>query len=470
MGQLGDWSNDPDLVELAEDLADTLAFAPKTTASKGQSAVRRFDEFSGFLPSRLADAAPSHDMVDTVLAAYVNTRCGLTRSKPREWKSLPTCRASIRGEVGAIVGLLRLAGLLPANPSGTLPRLRQTIKKTKCDQRHEASPRAYTFAWELEAAWRLGHVRRDNPRMVIVWCMCVVSLYFLLRPKYTRLVIRAELPPVAHAGAFTLRWQRDDKGRPVGRPSAAPGLTVVPPSGIPASHPRLSAAGGDLLRTAMDILRTHVPPALRTSGSLLFCRVESARQSARVPKGAVAHPWTPPGGGAPVPAYWWPDTPITPTQWTNNMRTFLTPIVGHARAKMRVPSGFRGGGETELVGLGCSVAVRATIGWWRARRITAEGQLVVYESTAVEDMALETSFLGSMYIRPLAPGVYSHTPLPTASMRAIGARRRHADIHRAVVSRQHERERYFAARSAHAIAAATATSATSRRRGRDDGR
>jgi len=427
--------------------ADTLAFAPTATAAKGRSAVRRFAEFVDDMPQRLATAKPSHDIIDLVLASYVNARCGVARKRPRAWGTLPE-RSTVRGEVAAVVGLLRLADLLPDDPRGSLPKMRRTLRKCKCGQKHDASPRAYTFLWELETAWRISIDRKD-PRQCMVWAMCIIAVYFLLRPRYARLCAMAELVVTSPRSA-ELKWQRDDKGRPIGRPAGAPGLTLVPQTGLPARHPRLTAASGDVLATAINIISRLAPP--RRGDQPVFPRVEIARQTRVVPTGAVLHDWVPPGGGEPVPAFWWRDSPMTSSQWSRNMRTFLTPIIGPTAARARVPSGLRGGGEMELVELGASVAMRATQGWWRAKRLSAEGALITYEGCSTETMCEETSFLGSSYIRVRAPGVYTVTP-PPAAWRAARCRAVSLRLYCAVRSRQGERERYFARKRAAALAA-----------------
>jgi len=369
-------------------------------------------------------------MVDIVLALYVNARCGVARRRPPEWGKLPE-RSVVRGEVSAIVGLLRLAGVLPHDPRGSIPKTRIALRKCKCCEKHEASPRGYTFMWELEAAWRLG-VDRSDPREVCVWAWAVVTICYLLRPVYTRSLSQAEVSG-HEAGARTLRWQRDDKGRPAGRPADAPALTVAPPASLPAKHPRLTAASHPLLRTALSILEKN-RPASRDATDLLFCRVEAARTT-RVPKGAIARPWKPPGGTRePVTAYWWPRTPLSEEMVTRHLRRFLTPIIGPERAAKRVPSGLRGGGEMELMERGAPLPMRATQGWWRAKRLAAEGAMVTYEGCSVECMALWTSRLGSRYIRVLAPGVYT-TTIPAPGLRSVAARRHWRELYAGLLLR-----------------------------------
>lgn len=410
------WKHDQDLMDIMDDLAETLAFGPKATATKGVSAVKRFREFVEWLPPRLSRARAVHDTIDITLAAYVNARCGVARNSP--WDPPRPQPPSVRGEVAAVVGLLRLADLLPADPKGTIPRTRRTMRKCGCCQKHDASPRAYTFAWELEAAWRIG-VDTADPTAVMVWCLCVTAIAFLLRPKYVRSLIPHELRPVR--GVWELRWQRDDKGRPVARPPDAPALTWVPESGLPARHPRLTAAAGTMLRRALAIANT-APPRGATEGPM-FCRVEVARRpGAAVPKGAVAKPWVPPGGGTPVPTYWWTGSQLSARIIKRHIVRFLTPVVGAARARHRVLSGFRGGGEMELRELGAPLPVRATIGWWKAKLLAAEGAIVTYEGASVEAMAEWTAKLGSTYLRVLAPGVFTTRP-PVNLSRSAGVRR-----------------------------------------------
>ena len=221
-----EWKNDPDLVGIADDLADTLAFSPATTSAKGVSAVRRFREFVNWLPPRLRDARATEAVVDFVLASFVNARCGVARGSP--WTPPRPEPPSVRGETAAVIGLLRLAGVLPADPRGSLPRTRRTLRKCGCCVKHDASPRAYSFAWELEAAWELS-VDRSDPREVCVWCCCATALGYLLRPKYVRNVEPHELRPDA-PGSSVLRWARDDKTRPAPRPPGAPALRQVPAS------------------------------------------------------------------------------------------------------------------------------------------------------------------------------------------------------------------------------------------------
>ena len=413
------WKDDKDLLGIMDDLADTLGFGPKTTSTKGQSAVRRFREFVEWAPPRLVKAPAVHDAIDVILAAYVNARCGVARRSP--WSPPRPQPPGVRGEVSAVIGLLRLADLLPPDPKGTIPRTRRTLKQCGCCHKYDASPRAYTFAWELEAAWRLG-VDKTDPTAVMVWCLCVVAVFFLLRPKYVRSLVREEISPVD--GHWRLKWQRDDKGRPVHRPPDAAELKWVPESGLPARHPRLTAADGVLLRHALTIARSAPPQA---EEGPMFCRVEAVRRPDKpVPerKGVrpVAKPWHPPGGGPAVPAYWWPHSMLSSRIIKRHMVRFLTPVVGATTAAKRVLSGCRGGGEMEHRELGTSLAVRATVGWWRAKLLAAEGAIVTYEGASVEAMADSATKLGSMYIRVLAPGVFSHRAPRTPLYRSVRLR------------------------------------------------
>ena len=440
------WRDDPELLSIMDDLADTIGFGPVTTATKGGSAVRRFREFVEWAPARLTRAAVTHDTIDVTLAAYVNARCGVARRSP--WQPPRPQPPGVRGEVSAVIGLLRMADLIPADPKGTLPRTRRTLRKCGCCRKYDASPRAYTFAWELEAAWHWG-VDKNDPTAVMVWCLCVTAVVLLLRPKYVRSVTPQELR--AEGGVWRLRWQRDDKGRPVHRPPDAPELRWVPESGLPAEHPRLTAAGGTLIRRALSI--ASVAPPRAEGENPLFCRVEPVRRlDAAVPKGAVAKAWNPPGGGPPVPAYWWPRSPLSPRIIKRHLVRFLTPVVGSARAAKRVLSGCRGGGEMELREAGAPLPVRATIGWWRSRLLAAEGAIVTYEGASIEAMVEWTSRLGAMYLRVMAPGVFSTTPPPTPISRSVRSRQATAKVVRVV-------NRRMAAAAAHAAAGAAPAAA-----------
>ena len=418
-----DWREDGDLAGMADDLADTLGFGPASSNAKGKSAVRRLEEFVTWLPRRLSSATATAEVVDVVLAMFVNARCGVATASP--WQPPTPDPPTVRGEVNAIVGLLRLAGLLPADPKGTIPRTRRAMRKCGCTDKLDASPRAYTFAWELTVAW-LRTVDRSDPREVAVWCCCAVALSLLLRPKYVRRVTPADITSCQPQAPDTwiLRWKRDDKARPAARPAGAPGLREAPASGLPAKHPRLSASAAAALNVAMHVMG-GMRPAGVDSGPI-FRRVERARQGAVVPKGAVPFTWHPPvaHGHAPkepVPAYWWPGTGLSSGVIKRHLVRFLTPIIGAARARLRVLSGMRGGGEMELKLIGAPPEVRATIGWWVVRLLKAEGAIVTYDGCSVEAMASWTRRLGDEYLRVLAPGVHTTTP-PAVTARAARAR------------------------------------------------
>lgn len=427
MQEVAAWRDDPDLVDMLDDLADTLEFGPIATATKGKSATRRLAEFVAYLPVRLSRARAVHDVIDIVMATYVNARCGVARASP--WQPPRPLPSVVRGEVGAIVGLMRLAALLPPDPRGTIPRTRRALKKCGCCQKYDASPRAYTYAWELEAAWRVSVDHRD-PTAVFVWCLCMTAVVFLLRPKYVRMVVPREF--AREMGIWRLTWQCDDKGRPAARPAGASALRWVPASGIPARHPRLTAGGGPLVHRAISTAKAARP----SEDGPLFCRVERARTD-KVPKGAVSRPWKPTGpaaGGPEVPAYWWPQSQLSEVSIKRHMVRFLTPIVGSERARVRVLSGARGGGEMELKEDGAPIHMRATQGWWRARLLAAEGALVTYEGCSIEVMAHWTSRLGRMYIEAKAPGVIQITP-PRDVPRGVRSRGKWRRIYQEVIRR-----------------------------------
>ena len=72
----------------------------------------------------------------------------------------------------------------------------------------------------------------------------------------------------------------------------------------------------------------------------------------------------------------------------------------------------------EFVELHAPVSVRATIGWWVARRVSSEGALVTYEGSSVESMRYWSARLGSLPIIVLAPGVFRFRKLVARSARA----------------------------------------------------
>jgi len=277
-----------------------------------------------WIPRRLATAEADPAIIDVVLAMFVNARCGVARSSP--WKPPRPGGPTVRGETAAIIGLLRLANLLPADPKGSVPRTRRALKKCGCCVKHDASPRAYTFAWELEAAW-LRTVDRTDPREVAVWSCCSTALGFLLRPKYVLRVEPEEVRLLQPPDTWQLRWQRDDKARTAARPPGAPGLTQVPKDGLPARHPRLSASACRVMNVALRCMQVMRPAEAKGP---IFARVERLRNAAATPKGAVRFEWRPPlpggGRGPPVPAAWWPGTKLSQDQVKRNMVRFLTPL------------------------------------------------------------------------------------------------------------------------------------------------
>jgi len=219
---------------------------------------------------------------------------------------------------------MRLAALLPADPRGSIPRTRRVMRKCGCLRRHGASPRSYTFLWEVIAAWKHGIIPRDNPTAVAVATLCATAIHFLLRPIYVREVTPAQLtrdgPPPSTG--WILRWEPGDKSRQPhlgpaasaagaggAQPPAAPSHTATtrPTRGHPAlralhpKHPRVSAAEGHFLTELQEAWRS-----LRGDDTgPLFCRVEIARQTKKVPPGAVLRYWKY-SRGPPVPTFLWP--------------------------------------------------------------------------------------------------------------------------------------------------------------------
>ena len=136
--------------------------------------------------------------------------------------------------------------------------------------------------------------------------------------------------------------------------------------------------------------------------------------------------WRPPAPAGrkapdPIPVFWWPNTGLTSEVIKRHLVKFLTPIIGAKRARMRVLSGMRGGGEMELKLIGAPPEVRATIGWWKVRLLRAEGAIVTYDGCSVEAMGYWTRMLGDSYLRVLAPGVHTTTP-PTVTGRSVRSR------------------------------------------------
>lgn len=441
------WSRDHDMCELVEDLVETLEFNPSTRA-KGSSAVTRLEEYLAVAPSPLRQALASASTIDILLSSFVTCRlrAGTRRAHavPDQWKGRPIPDpVSVRGEVAATVGLLRLAALLPADPRGTLPITRRAMKKCGCLVRKEASPRGYTFLWEWIAAWEHGIVPRDNPQAIAVAALGVTAIHFLLRPIYVRSLAPREITP--DGAGWLLRWAHGDKTRrrragggaaaaataagagsggasaaaACGGSSEGAGSSTPAMRGLPPSHPRLSAAEGSLLSTLLTAWRRMRGP---DATGRLFCRTERARQTSKVPKGARLVQWQL-EEEEPVPTFIWPDSRMSERMIKTWMVRFLTPLIGKRRALRRVISGFRGGGEMEFVELGAPLNVRATVGWWVSRRISAEGALVTYEGSSVESMRTWSARLGSLPIIVLAPGVYRYVLLTARSTRLRAARR-----------------------------------------------
>jgi hypothetical protein len=458
---LGAWSRDSDLVDLVDDLVDTLNFGAASTATKNRSALRRLGEFVRAAPAALATAVAQHDAIDITLSSYVAARLRVHKRTlpPPEWRpphEVPE-PPSVKGEVSAIVGLCRLAALLPPDPRGTLPLTRRVMRKCGCFSKHAASPRAYTFAWELQTAWRAGHVPRNNPQAVAAfnWFMC--ALQFVLRPRYVRAAQYVNiLPDAASAQAWRLDWVHGDKtrqpelteeaavalaakaaGAGSGRGGASSSRSRTAPrhvaeimDNLPARHPRVTCSAGTLFDETLRQWREF----RGADPGPLFCRTEVARQTAKVPPGARLLSWHAPDGTR-VPTYVWHASPISDRILKRWLVAILAPIVGADRARARVLSGLRGGSAMELEALGAPLSVRATLGWWVARLLHAEGALITYTGCSMEAMAQWTSRLGERRIRVLAPGVYRHVPEPTyaRSVRARTQARNAAEARRAAV-------------------------------------
>ena len=453
LSALGGWREDADMIDLADDLAETLAWGPSSTAAKGASSLRRFREHITALPATLSRAVATPQVIDIVLSAFVSARLRVYTAKkrlPPEWTARPTPEpVSVRGEVGAVVGLLRLSALLPADPRGSIPRTRRVLKKTGCLAKHGASPRGYTFLWELAEAWHRGIVPRNNPQAVAACTAFVTGIHFLLRPRYLRTVSPEEIT-LCGAPRYQLEWKWEDKTRPAALTAAAcgfhpaaaaaprrtgpalagtcrsqPSLTEAPQNRkLPAKHPRISASQGDLLHTLQQQWRTVRGP----SPGPLFCRIEPATQTRTTPPGATLVSW--PHDRGHTPAFMWTRSSMSERVLKKWLVLFLTPLLGARRARKRVLSGLRGGGEMELVELVAPVSVRATIGWWVARRLSSEGALVTYEGCSRESMWVWTALLGTLRLRIMAPGVHTHVPHPPARScrQRRTARRRTRDL------------------------------------------
>ena len=452
------WSDDPDFTDLVDDLVDTLNFGAVTTKAKNNSAIRRLEEFLSIAPTPLLSAVATPGVVDVLLSSYVSARLRLGRRRtqlPPQWttegSSIPE-PPSVKGEVGALVGLLRLAAVLPPDPRGTLPLTRRVMRKSGCYSKHASSPRAYTFAWELTLAWRRQLVPRDNPVAFAAFALFLTAIHFLLRPIYARSVEPGMMTPDASVRhAWRLDWERGDKSRQPALtaavvaaqrkyqaeaeaasaaasgagPSDAAGAGHRPRpagrreaaffAGLPSQHPRVTGTQGRLFDAT---LRTWM--AFRGAGrGPLFCRVEVARQTKKVPAGAKLRQWTTPAGRS-VPCFVWEDKKMSERILKRWLVTFLTPVIGAKRAHQRVLSGLRGGGAMELEALGAPLPVRATVGWWVARRLSAEGALITYVGCSMEDMWKWTRRLGERCIRVLAPGVFKYvvSAMPGRAARA----------------------------------------------------
>ena len=462
LASLGDWRHDPDMVDLADDLEACLSWGPCTTKARGVTALRRLAECIRCLPALLRQAVATPDVCDMTLSAFVAGRLRVNTSGkriPEEWQDRPIPEPiSVRSETMAIVGLMRTARIIPADPRGTLPALRRTMRKTGCLNRNGASPRGYTFLWELVEAWNRGIVPRNDPQAVAALGLYVTGIQFLLRPKYVREVQPHEL---IHCGdtRYRLVWAWADKARSAAMTAAsaaasrrsaptaaaaATGNTRTNPldKRLPAKHPRVSASQGDLLHTLH-----HTWRQVRGSDpGPLFCRTEVAKQTFKLPPGATLVQWRTTSGTA-VPTFIWKRSKMSERILKRWLVRFLTPIVGQKRALRRVLSGLRGGGEMELVELCAPVSVRATVGWWVAKRVSAEGALVTYEGSSLESMWSWTVLLGTLRIRVLAPGVFTYVSRPISRSSRV----------RSIMRRQ-ARDIIDAARAASAASAALAPS------------
>lgn len=448
---LSGWEKDSELIDMFADVEDVLEHRVLNTRKKDVLALRRLGEYVAWLPLAVQRAAACHDMIDFVLAGFVGSRCRVhkRRVRPIPWRGSAPMPSSVRSEVNAIVGLTRAAGMLPADPKGTIPRTRMTMKRCGCCNKYDASPRAYTVGWELAAARRM--VPFGSVRMWAVWCIASFAIGFLLRPLYARTAGREHITGFG-GGRWQLRWDQGDKTAPAPiaphvpqasdeddpsddgessgssssaasaagaaavtataarrRPARKP-IRISPVSaGLPKAHPRRTASAAPMLDIA---LREWIPirgPC--EPGEPLFCRIEDARNPDRCPGGARAVKWRG------KDCWLWPKTPLSSAVIKAQLTSFLTPIVGQERAAKRVFSGLRGGGETELLRHNTPIHVRATIGWWRARLLSQQGALVTYEGAGMEEMWQWTRKIGSSYLRFLDPGVYTITPPIPRSIR-----------------------------------------------------
>jgi hypothetical protein len=290
-----------------------------------------------------------------------------------------------------------------------------------CMRKLDASPRAYTFLWELVAA----RPYCKSPQAIAVWTLCIATIFFLLRPSYAK---AADARALRHVNGQQYRFYLDtgdksnqprimpctsddsdsDNEKPPARKrqrrATTNGNTTLPPA-----HPRHTAAAGNTLHRAMSEWAPVRGPM--APGEPWFCRIEPARQTTRAPKGA--RPTTCEGQ-----ACWlWPGTQLSAEVVKKQMVSFLSPIIGEDRARIRNLCGLRGGGETEHAHRKVEPHVRATIGWWKIRRLQEIGAMVGYEGASVEEMCDATRGLGTRYIRYLSPGVFTTTPPVPRSVR-----------------------------------------------------
>jgi len=465
------WSHDPDFVALVEDLVETLSFGAVTTQAKNNSATRRLEEFLSIAPATLLSSVVTPGVAHVVLSSFVSARLRLGRQGtrlPPQWttkrSSVPE-PPSVKGEVGALAGLMRLAAVLPPDPRGTLPWTRRVMRKSGCYSKHASSPRAYTFVWELVLAWKRGLVPRDNPTAFASFALFLNAIQFLLRPIYARSVEPPMVTPDAGTPcAWRLDWTRGDKSRQpmltaavvaaqrkhqadaAAASATASGAGAADArgagqrprqgrrreaaffAGLPAKHPRVTGTQGRLFDATLRTWR-----AFRGDRKgPLFCRVEVARQTKKVPSGAALRQWPTPDGRL-VPCFVWEDKMLSERILKRWLVAFLMPIIGAKRARQRVLSGLRGGGAMELEALGTPLPVRATVGWWVARRLSAEGALITYVGCSMESMWKWTRRLGERRIRVLAPGVFRYvtSTMPGRAVHSrVMARRRIAALMR----------------------------------------
>jgi hypothetical protein len=432
------WDDDSDLGDLFDDVEATLTWTAAATRVKGASAIRRLTEFFSVTPRRLLDALATHGACDLLLSSFVAARCGVgKRARPREWRQdgldAPSWRDSVRAETSALIGLMRLSRVLPPDARGTIPLTRAVLRKCGCLGKNEASPRAYTFMWELEAAYRLGTPLRC-PRAFAVFTLCVIALCFLLRPRYARWARRHNLWRAHADGAerYRFRWGAGDKTNVEAVPSATARAAAAARPRRRAADPGTGAAGGAAGPSGGPVALTRLTAARHTlldsvvsewvalrrpleDPGVLVCRTEVRRRAGALPAGSRAAVWRG------IPVLLWPDTPLSSPIIHLEMRRFLAPVVPPRALRLRIFSGLRGGGEMELTDRRVDVSVRATLGWWRARRVSAEGAMVTYEGCSVEAMYDATVNLGSTFLRVLAPGVYSTAP-PVPPARTVRGR------------------------------------------------